>query len=306
MQRTSELQAQSDELSAQLSDIRSRMADKREKLSQLLVQEYKAPTIQSFISAISEAGSLDEALRQFEYANLIAQDRANTIADIRSLTREADESLEEVEMKKAEAARASADAEAAQSSWDEQLSELRPQLKALREQYWVQAEATEGASQLDAALAYLEDIDGVTDVQVALLRSAYRTGYAGADRCESWTERVYRNAGIAIPSYIGAAQDAQANMVSDDLEVIPVGALVFGSGSGSYMGSKYGHVGICVASGTGKGDALILDNEGSRTKKAQKLDEWSEWQVSTSWVSGKKGAFGWGYPASIKLDPITL
>lgn len=306
VQRTSELQAQSEELSAHLEEIRAQIADKRQDLANMLVQEYKSPTTQSFISAISEAGSLEEALRQFEYAALMAQSRSAAIAEVQALVRQANESMEEIEMKVREAMSASEEAEAAQSSWDEQLAELRPQVRALREKYWEEAASTSGSAQLEAAIAYLEDIDGVTDVQLALLRSAYKTGYAGADRCERWTENVYRNAGVVIGNYAGAAQDAQANMRSDDLDVIPVGALVFGSGSGSDMGRRYGHVGICVASGTGNGDALIIDNEGSKDKKAVRLDEWSEWQVSTSWVSGKQGAFGWGYPDSIKLDPIIL
>lgn len=307
IQRTSELQAQSDELSAQLIDIEGQIADKREKLSQLLVQEYKSPSTQSFLNAISEAGSLDEALKQFEYANLVAQDRASTISEIRQLVKLQHESVEEIEMKKSEALNAAAEAEAAQSGWDEQLAELRPQLKELREKYWSEAANTSGSEQLDAAMAYLEDIDGITETQAALLRSAYRTSYAGSNYCERWAANVYENAGYPYKRYVGAAQDAQANMKSDDLDTIPVGALVFGSGSSSIVGATYGHVGICVVSGTGNNDALILDNEGSRDKHAVPLSEWSEWQTSVSWVSGKQGAFGWGYPPSIDpLTPVTL
>lgn len=307
VQRTSELQAQAEALTQELTSIEEQLGNKREKLSQILVQEYKSPSTQSFISAISEAGSLEEALKQFEYANLVAQDRASTILEIQQLVKKQNESLEEIEMKKNESMDAAAQAEAAQSSWDGQLDELRPQLKELRERYWTEAANTAGSAQLDAAMSYLEDIDGITEVQAALLRSAYRTGYAGSNYCERWAANVYANAGYPYKRYIGAAQDAQANMVSDDLDVIPVGALVFGSGSGSYMGATYGHVGICVASGTGNDDALILDNEGSRDKRAVPLSEWSEWQTSVSWVSGKQGAFGWGYPSSIDpLKAVTL
>lgn len=303
----------SEQIDAQISELQSQMefldddiADKRRKLSDILVREYKAPTATSLIVAIGEASSLDEVLKQFEYANKVAEERAKTLRDIGNLTEQAQENLEALEMKRAESELAKADAEAAQSVFSDKLSEMRPQLKDIRERYLAATAGSSGSAQLEQALAYLEDVDGSTEAQVALLKSAYRTGYAGGDRCEAWAEAVYRNAGYSIGRYIGAAQCAQALTVSDDLDTIPVGALVFGSGSGSYMGATYGHVGICVASGTGNGDALVLDNEGSRTKTAVPLDEWSEWQTSTSWVSGKRGAFAWGHPDSVSLTPAAL
>ena len=306
VQVSEQISAQIEELSSQMEALNGDIADKRQKLADIVVREYKTPTSTSFIVALGEASSFDEALKQFEYANKVAEDRAKTVRDIDNLTKQAQENLEELEMKRTESEQAKINAEAAQSVFDEMLSEMRPKLKEVRESYLSTVANTSGSSQLEQALAYLEDIDGTTEMQVALLRSAYRTGYAGADRCESWTEAVYRNAGYSIGRYIGAAQCAQALTKSDDLDTIPVGALVFGSGSGSSMGQKYGHVGICVAAGTGNNDALIIDNEGSRTKTAVPLSEWSEWQVSTSWVSGKQGAFAWGYPDSVELSPVDL
>lgn len=298
--------AQIAELQAQMETLDDDIASKRQKLSDILVREYKAPTSTSFIIALGEASSFDEALKQFEYANKVAEDRAKTIREINYLTEQAQENLEALELKKTESEMSKIEAEAAQSVFNEKLAEMRPQLKDIRDRYLAATANASGSAQLEQALAYLEDVDGTTEAQVALLRSAYRTGYAGADRCESWTEAVYRNAGYSIDRYIGAAQCAAALTKSNDLDTIPVGALVFGSGSGSYMGQKYGHVGICVATGTGNDDALILDNEGSRTKTAVPLSEWSEWQVSTSWVSGKQGAFSWGYPDSVELAPAVL
>lgn len=303
LQKAAELESQQKALAAEIVEIETSIENKKEKLAQMLVNEYKSPTARSIIVALSEADSLESALRQVEYASLVVESRANTIAEIRHLRDRAQEALEEAEIKREYVVEASDAAKAATSDWGAKLDEIKPKVSALRDKYWSKVATSSGADQLNAALSYLEDVEGLTSTQAELLKSAYSTGYAGADRCESWTEAVYRNAGIKIGQYIGAAQAAQALTKSEDLDVIPVGALVFGSGSGSSMGKKYGHVGICVASGTGKGDALILDNEGSRKKKAVPLDEWSSWQVSTSWVSGKQGAFAWGYPDSIELSP---
>lgn len=303
-QVSEQIDAQIAEIQAQMENLDTDIDAKRAKLADILVREYKNPTSSSFITAIGEASSLDEALKQFEYANKVTEDRAKTIREIDGLTEQAQEKFEEYGLKKTESELAKSDAEAAQAVFDDMLEEIRPQLQELRSAYLATATDSSGTAQLESAIEYLENIDGATEAQIALLKSAYRTGYAGADRCEAWTESVYRNAGYSISRYIGAAQCAQALTRSTDLDAIPVGALVFGSGSGSSMGAKYGHVGICVASGTGNGDALIIDNEGSRTKTAVPLDEWSEWQVSTSWVSGKQGAFAWGYPDSVSLAPV--
>lgn len=305
-QVTEQIEAQIAELSERTSTLEESIADKRAQLSEILVREYKSPMSSSFIQAISEAESFDEALRQFEYASVVAEDRAKTVREINALTAQAREAIEELEMKKSQSEFAKIDASAAQESFNAKLEEMRPQIQEIRSSYLETAASSSGSAQLDAALSYLESIDGATEAQIALLRSAYRTSYAGGDRCEAWAEAVYRNAGYSIGRYAGAAQAAQALTVSTDLDSIPVGVLVFGSGSGSYMGQRYGHVGICVASGTGNGDALIIDNEGSRTKTAVPLSEWSEWQVSTSWVSGKQGAFAWGYPDSVSLSPAVL
>lgn len=301
-----QLSAQQSELQTQMEQYDGDIAAKRAKLADIVVREYKSPTAASFIQALGEAGSLDEALKQYEYVNKVVEDRARVLREIDELTEAAQENMEALEMKKSEGQSAALAAEAAQAAFNEELVAMKPQLKKIREEYLAAVANSTGNAQLEAAMTYLEDVDGITDVQADLLRSAYRTGYAGGDRCESWTEAVYRNAGYSIDRYIGAAQCAAALTKSNDLDTIPVGALVFGSGSGSYMGQRYGHVGICVASGTGNGDALIIDNEGSRTKTAVLLKEWSEWQVSVSWVSGKQGAFAWGYPDSVELSPVEL
>lgn len=301
-----QLSAQQSELQTQMEQYDGDIAAKRAKLADIVVREYKSPTAASFIQALGEAGSLDEALKQYEYVNKVVEDRARVLREIDELTEAAQENMEALEMKKSEGQSAALAAEAAQAGFNEELVAMKPQLKKIREEYLAAVANSTGNAQLEAAMTYLEDVDGITDVQADLLRSAYRTGYAGGDRCESWTEAVYRNAGYSIDRYIGAAQCAAALTKSNDLDTIPVGALVFGSGSGSYMGQRYGHAGICVASGTGNGDALIIDNEGSRTKTAVLLKEWSEWQVSVSWVSGKQGAFAWGYPDSVELSPVEL
>lgn len=299
-QYAEQISAQYETTQQTLSDLRSQLNNKKGELESLMIDEYKSPIVDTFLSALYGATGLDQVFAQLEYANRIVADRTRTTREVARLAAEAEEKSNELEAKKIASAQATEDAQAAKDVWNSHLDEMRPQIKQLRELYFAQVESTSGYAQLESALAYLEDIETATDAQVALLHAAYNTGYAGSNYCERWIEAVYRNAGISHGNYVGASDNMVANMRYDDLESIPVGALVFGSGTSA----PYGHVGICVAAGTGNHDALILDNEGSRSKKAVPLSEWGEWQNAISYKNGRSGLFGWGYPDSITLEPI--
>lgn len=301
VQVSEENESQIEELEKQQEELSAELDEKRERLSAIIVHEYKSPTIQSVVFAIGEAKDLETVLRQLEYASAAARDRARTASDIRNTGAEISSRLAELEMRKSQSTQISDDAEYAKKMYQEELEAARGEISIVQEKYLKTAESASGQEQLSAVLSYLETTDEATRAQIALVKSAYSTGYAGSARCEAWAEEVYRNAGYSIKRYAGAAQCTQALTRSTDLSEIPVGALVFGSGSGSAMGKKWGHVGICVSSGSADGEPLIMDNEASRTGKAVPLGEWSRRQTSVSWVSGKQGAFAWGYPDSVRL-----
>lgn len=301
VQYAQQLDSQYEVTQKELDDLHKKLEDRKGDLDSIIIDEYKTPIVDTFLNAIVGSGTIEQVFEQIEYANRIAQDRIQTTGDVVTLSKKAEEKREELEIKKGATQQAMLEAEAAKSVWQERLDEMRPQIKKIRSEYFSQVADTTGYAQLDAALTYLEDVDSATDEQIRILQAAYNTGYSGSNYCERWAEAVFRNAGVAHGNFISANSAAQSYVRNTDLNSIPVGALVYGSGTSV----PYGHVGICVAAGTGNMDALIIDNEGSRTKTAVPLYEWAEWQTAYSWSFGKSGLYGWGYPDSIVLEPVT-
>ena len=112
-------------------------------------------------------------------------------------------------------------------------------------------------------------------------------GYDGS--CEAWAEKTWETAtGIQRQNQIGAYQAWENFGVSDSRDNIPVGAMVYGSGSGS-DGAQYGHVGIYV------GDGKVADQGGVKD-----LDSWLSWQTAN--CHGHTGWIGWGWQNNIDLS----
>ena len=127
----------------------------------------------------------------------------------------------------------------------------------------------------------------VTEEQGAIIKSAYSTPYSGSNMCEAWAENVYRNAGIDVPLMASAYAAWSEYGRSDDMDSIPPGSWVYGSGTDVVNN----HVGIYVGSG------LVMDNEASKSKTAVKMDRWLSWQTAVGVGTGTSGWFGWGYPS---------
>ena len=126
--------------------------------------------------------------------------------------------------------------------------------------------------------------DLVTNISNAIVAAAKTTPSPGAGWCEAWAETVYRNAGLEVPYYPTAYEAYKACVISKDTTNIPVGAAVFGTGSGSYAG----HVGIYI------GNGLVMDNVGAITTST--LSEWIGWQSNRSTVLNEQpGWLGWGW-----------
>lgn len=134
-----------------------------------------------------------------------------------------------------------------------------------------------------------DNVDTMTDISQAIVDASYRTISPGAGLCQKWVREVYVAAGLPNKSYGTAYEAYLANAVSTRRDNIPIGAAVYGTGSGSYAG----HVGIYI------GNGKVRDNVGSI--KEQTLDEWIAWQERRGGkkrnIDGKmvSGYLGWGW-----------
>lgn len=110
------------------------------------------------------------------------------------------------------------------------------------------------------------------------------------DMCAQWVTGVYIAAGINPPPYGNAIDmwNHYKHTGSTDMNNIPPGAIVCGSGAG-YMGSMYGHVGIYV------GNGLVAHNLGRHV--IEPLSDWSTWQTAN--CQGHVGWIGWVYPPGV-------
>lgn len=110
------------------------------------------------------------------------------------------------------------------------------------------------------------------------------------DMCAAWVTGIYQKAGAPVVPYGNAIDmwNVYQSTGSTDMENIPPGAVVCGSGSG-YMGSIYGHVGIYL------GDGLVANNIGAFS--IEPIEMWCAWQTAS--CQGHTGWIGWVYPGGV-------
>ena len=137
----------------------------------------------------------------------------------------------------------------------------------------------------------------VVDVSEAIVNSAKTTASVGTGLCLRWVNMVYQNAGLGACEGSCARVSYENSAVSDSRDNIPIGAAVYGSGSGR---GNYGHVGIYI------GNGLVMDNVNNKVQ-TQTLDEWIAWQERASGITtnGKhvRGYLGWGWPDGVNRTP---
>lgn len=89
--------------------------------------------------------------------------------------------------------------------------------------------------------------DGVmTDVSQAILNAANEavTPWPGIAQCAGWVDNVYANAGLEPCRHTKAYYSYEDHHISDDMSAIPIGAAVYGTGSGQI--DNCGHIGIYI------------------------------------------------------------
>lgn len=142
-----------------------------------------------------------------------------------------------------------------------------------------------------------EKINYVTEMQqrIANIARNNQGSYpCTANYCAAWVEGVYQASGVGYTSCYGNAIDYWNKWNasgSTSLENIPIGAVVVGSGSGSYMGNTYGHVGVYI------GNGQIAENIGYHN--ITDINSWIQSQRGT--CQGHHGFIGWVWPYNNSL-----
>ena len=131
-----------------------------------------------------------------------------------------------------------------------------------------------------------------TDMMQKVSNTAINNSGGGYDgSCEYWAEVTWQNAtGIQRQRMEGAYQAWEKFGVSTSRDNIPVGAMVYGSGSGS-AGAQWGHVAIYI------GDGKVADQGG-----VTDIDTWLSWQTAN--CHGHTGYIGWGWQNNIDLTKV--
>ena len=133
-----------------------------------------------------------------------------------------------------------------------------------------------------------EDI--TTEESSAIVEATYSTATRGPGLCQSWVYWVYKNAGLPSGGYATAYEAFKANVVSTDMNNIPIGATVYGTGT-----NYAGHVGIYIGNGKIR-DSITRNGQGYINEST--IEEWLSWQTNV--IDGKKGWLGWGWQSGAK------
>ena len=147
----------------------------------------------------------------------------------------------------------------------------------------------------------------MTDVSQAIIDATNSTPWPGESYCLRWVNDVYENAGLTPIRKESAYESYLAYGVSTDKSAIPIGAAVYGTGSGT-AGGKYGHVGIYIGGGK------VIDS-GSTGIQTSTLEDWTAWQENATRngdnvledINGEEqhGWLGWGWPDGNKTRGTT-
>ena len=140
--------------------------------------------------------------------------------------------------------------------------------------------------------------DGVmTDVSQAIVNATNTTPWPGKSLCSKWVDDVYDNAGVTAQRFASAYDQYKSLAISTDRTAIPVGAAVYGTGTGT-AGGAYGHVGIYIGGGK------VADSVTSGIQVST-LEEWIGWQENAARngnnvladINGnlQHGWLGWGW-----------
>ncbi len=134
----------------------------------------------------------------------------------------------------------------------------------------------------------------MTDISQRLIDAANNTPWPGEGLCAGWVYDVYDTAGITPCRHYSAYESYKHHCISTDMSKIPIGASVYGTGSGS--SGPYGHIGIYIGGGK------VIDSQTGGIIVST-MEEWLSWQVDV--LDGKQGWLGWGWEDNNKTRGTT-
>ena len=149
-----------------------------------------------------------------------------------------------------------------------------------------------GNSTSNASYTGGQEYSAANEVQKRVVDAVYNTPSPGGALCLGWVCNVFQSLGInqRLPS---AYEDFLATDTYSDKD-IPVGAVVYGTGSNS---QGCGHIGIYI------GDGMVADNQGpwggSGSVVVSDFETWCSWQTDT--IDGRSGYLGWDWFANHAL-----
>ncbi len=147
----------------------------------------------------------------------------------------------------------------------------------------------------------------MTDISQAIVNATNKTPWPGASLCSKWVNDVYDNAGVTAIRVNSAYDQSKITVISTDRTAIPIGAAVYGTGTGT-AGGPYGHVGIYL----GGGQVVDSVSNGIRTVSLEQwIKEQENYPVNSNNVlpdmngNEQHGWLGWGWADGNKIRGTT-
>ena len=268
-----EKQAQIDEKQAQIDEKQAEIDRKQEILGNRMSASYKAGPLSTLDLLLSSA-TFDEFTSNIYYLDKVTESDREMIDEVRALKAELETQRAELEQQKAELEDQRAELEALQEEQRAQLEEARAKQQESQDlvdslSSEVQALMEQRDAELLAAQQLAEQMQnqgggsrpsggGTVTGSGSLARvinSCYSTPSPGSGLCAAWVTDVFQNAGIG--SFWGNADDMYYSWCNTSPSNAQPGMIVaVNTSPDSAAGRIYGHIGICIDSGT------VMDNIG--------------------------------------------
>ena len=270
-----EKQAQIDQKQDEIDQKQLEIEHKQGILGDRMSASYKAGPLSTLDLLLSSA-TFDEFTSNIYYLDKVTESDREMIDEVRQLKAELEEEKAELEEQKAELEEQKAELEELQEEQRAQLEEARA--KQIESQELVDnlsAEVQELMEKRDAELLAAQQLaqqmqqqggsrpsggHGNTVVSgsgslARVINACYSTPSPGSGLCAAWVTNVFQNAGIG--SFWGNADDMYYSWCGTSPSNAQPGMIVAVNVSpDSAAGRIYGHIGICIDSGT------VMDNIG--------------------------------------------
>lgn len=266
-------QDQIDQKQGEIDQKQAEIERKQEILGARMSASYKAGPLSTLDLLLSSA-TFDEFTSNIYYLDKVTESDREMIDEVRALKEELEAQKAELESEKAELEEQKAELEDLQEEQRAQLEEARAKQQESQELVDnLSAEVQELMEKRDAELLAAQKLaeqmqqqggsrpsGGHTVVSgsgslARVINACYSTPSPGSGLCAAWVTDVFQNAGIG--SFWGNADDMYYSWCGTSPSNAQPGMIVaVNSSPDSAAGRIYGHIGICIDSGT------VMDNVG--------------------------------------------